>query len=149
MQPDGILEGVLLAQETVQHQIPVSMSWYKEVMPRGSGADMALRAVDYVLIHTNRKTAEGVHDYIQALHRWAGYDRPTIINEDGVSTLNLQSAVQEHVGWGFYDQGLNNYRDGFQSPPVNWKINTPAKWLFLRTGGPPYRFAGSPTASRS
>ena len=54
-----------------------------------------------------------------------------IINEDGVSAFNLHAAVEEHVGWGYYDNGLDNYRDGFQAPPVNWRIATPLKWLFF------------------
>ena len=36
MKPDGILDAVLLAQQTVQHQIPVSMSWLAGVMPRSA-----------------------------------------------------------------------------------------------------------------
>jgi hypothetical protein len=35
------------------------------------------------------------------------------------------------VGWGYYDQGWNNYVDGFQSPPTNWSISTPVKGLFF------------------
>jgi hypothetical protein len=131
LQPDGAYDAVVLAQQTVERQIPVSMSWSGGIMPRGSRGDAALRAVDYVMFHTNGKTPEEVHEMIQAMHRWTGYERPTIINEDGVSTFNLHAAVQEHVGWGYYDNGLNNYRDGFQALPTNWKINTPVKWLFF------------------
>lgn len=145
MQPDGILDAVLLAQATVQHQIPVSMSWLSGVMPRGSRGDAALRAVDYVMFHTNGKTPEGVHDEIQAMHRWTGYDRPMMINEDGVSTFNLQAAVEEHVGWGYYDQGLGDYRDGFQTPPVNWRIGSLAKWVFFEQVA---RLTGSPAPPR-
>jgi len=122
---------VVLAQETVDHEIPVSMSWSGGIMPRGSRGDMALRAVDYIMFHTNDKSPEEVHETIQAMRRWTGYNRPLLINEDGVSTFNLRAAVEERVGWGFYDQGWNNYRDGFQSPPTNWSINTPVKWLFF------------------
>jgi hypothetical protein len=68
-----------------------------------------------------------------------------LINEDGVSTFNLHAAVQEHVGWGYYDQGWNNYRDGFQSPPINWGINTPVKWLFFEQVA---RLTGSPIPPR-
>jgi hypothetical protein len=141
MQPDGILDAVLLAQQTVQNQIPVSMSWLNGVMPRGSRGDAALRAVNYVMFHTNGKTPEGVHEEIQQMRRWTGYDRPLIINEDGVSTFNLQAAVQEHVGWGYYDQGRADYRNGFQTPPVNWGISSLTKWVFFEqvahlTGSP-------------
>jgi len=39
-----------------------------------------------------------------------------LINEDGATSFNLHAAVQERVGWGYYDQGWNNCRDGLQSP---------------------------------
>lgn len=145
LQPDGIVDAVLLAQATVDHQIPVSMSWSGGIMPRGSRGDAAVRAADYVMFHTNGQTPEEVHQTIQAMHRWAGYDRPFLINEDGVSTFNLLAAVQEHTGWGYYDNGLDNYRDGFQAPPVNWKIETPLKWLFFEQVA---RLSGSPSPPR-
>ena len=141
LQPNGALDAVLLAQQTVERQIPVSMSWSGGIMPRGSRGEAAMRAVDYVMFHTNGQTPEEVHQSIQGMRRWLGYDRPLIINEDGVSTLNLHAAVQEHVGWGYYDNSLTNYRDGFQAPPVNWKINTPVKWQFFEQVA---RLTGSP-----
>jgi hypothetical protein len=141
LQPDGALDAVLLAQETVGRQIPVSMSWSGGIMPRGSRGEAAMRAVDYVMFHTNGQTPEQVHQSIQAMRRWLGYSRPVMINEDGVSTFNLHAAVQEHAGWGYYDNGLDNYRDGFQAPPVNWRINTPLKWLFFEQVA---RLTGSP-----
>ena len=141
MQPNGILDAVLLAQQTVDHQIPVSIAWSGGVMPRGSGADKALRAVDYVTFHTDGQTPESVYQAIEAMKRWTGYDRPILINEDGVSAFNLEAAADEHVGWGYYDQGLSNYRDGFQSPPVDWKINSYVKWVFFEQVA---RLTGSP-----
>jgi hypothetical protein len=101
--------------------------------------------VDYVMIHTNGRTPEQVHDDIHAQRRWTGYDRPLLINEDGVSTFNLHAAVRERVGWGYYDQGWSNYRDGFQSPPVNWRISTPVKWQFFEQVA---RLSGSPIPPR-
>ncbi len=69
MQPDGILDAILLAQKTVEHQIPVSMSWVGGIMRRGSRGDLAMRAADYVMFHTNGQTPESVHDSIQT---WYG-----------------------------------------------------------------------------
>jgi len=142
LQSNGILDAVNLAKESVQHQIPVSFSWIGVPPPRGSRANDALRAVDYVLTHTNHRSAEGVHQYIQAMRAAVGYDRPVLINEDGISSFNLQAAIEEHAGWGYYDQGLNNYQDGFQSPPVNWKISSTAKWIFFDQVA---RLSGSPS----
>jgi hypothetical protein len=141
LQPNGVLDAVTLAQQSVGREIPVSMSWSGGIMPRGSRGEAAMRAVDYIMFHTNGQTPEEVHQTIQSMRRWLGYDRPLIINEDGVSTFNLHAAVQEHVGWGYYDNGLSNYRDGFQAPPVNWKINTKVKWQFFEQVS---RLTGSP-----
>jgi hypothetical protein len=146
MQPDGILDAILLAQKTVEHQIPVSMSWVQGPMRRGTRGDLAMRAVDYVMFHTNGQSPEAAHDSIQAMKSWAGYDRPVLINEDGVSAFNLQAAVQEHVGWGYYDDGLGNYRDGFQDLPVDWKIGSNVKWIFFEQVA---RLTGSPAPART
>jgi hypothetical protein len=141
LQPEGVLEAVLTAKKAAAGQFPVSMSWAGGIPARYGRTDAALRSMDYILIHTNGKTPEQVHETIATSRRLAGYDRPLLINEDGVSTFNLHAAIEERTGWGYYDQGLNNYRDGFQSPPTNWKINTPVKWLFFEqvaklTGSP-------------
>ena len=141
LQPNGIFELVRLAKEHAGKDFPVSMSWSGGILPRGSNGDLALRLVDYVMFHTNGKTPEQVHTVIQEMRGWTGYERPLLINEDGVSTFNLQAAVDERVGWGYYDQGWNNYRDGFQSPPTNWRINTTLKWLFFEQVA---RLTGSP-----
>jgi hypothetical protein len=145
LKPDGAWDAVMLAQQTVGREIPVSMSWSGGLMPRGNRGESAMRAVDYIMFHTNGQTPEAVHESIQAMRRWLGYNRPVLINEDGVSTFNLRAAVQERAGWGYYDNGLGNYRDGFQNPPVNWRINTPAKWQFFEQVA---RLTGSPAPPR-
>jgi hypothetical protein len=76
--------------------------------------------------------------------------RPILVNEDSVSVENLEAAVAEHCSWGFYCQGYGSrYSDrrmdwtthgrearygdlsGFQTPPVNWSINTSIKRAFF------------------
>jgi hypothetical protein len=145
LRPQGIVDALLLAQATVQHQIPVSMSWSGGITPCSLDADAAIRAADYILLHTNGQKPETVHETIQAMRRCAGYDRPVMINEDGVSTFNLESAVQEHVGWGYYDNGLGNYFDGFQDPPINWGISSNVKWVFFEQVA---RLTGSPAPAQ-
>ncbi len=41
-------------------------------------------------------------------------------------------ALASCASWGLYDQGTNNYHDGFQSPPVDWAINTQREQDFFR-----------------
>jgi putative glutathione S-transferase len=65
--------------------------------------------------------------------------------EDAIS-LTVVDPVRDDLGWAFRDtsgeippsapfestdQGTNNYREGFQSPPVNWNINTLRKEAFV------------------
>jgi len=63
--------------------------------------------------------------------------KPVLFNEDDHYGFekpenNFTAAVAAYASWGLYDQGTNNYLDGFQSPPVNWGINTARKQAFFR-----------------
>lgn len=138
---ERLAEAVLLAKQVAGGRIPISFSWVNAVAQPGGPGEPAMRAVDYVMFHTNGRTPEEVHQAIFDMRRWAGYDRPMLINEDGVSSMNLHAAVQERVGWGYYDQGWNNYVEGFQSPPTKWGISTPVKWMFFEQVA---RLTGSP-----
>jgi hypothetical protein len=138
--PSGAAEAIEIAQREAAGEIPVSVSWVG-----GLREERALRVADFILFHTNGRTPEGVHDEIVAMRRLGGFAKPVLINEDGVSAFNLRAAVDERVGWGYYDQGTNNYLDGFQSPPVNWKISSPVKWLFFEQAA---RLTGSPVPPR-
>lgn len=141
LQPERIVDSVRLAQDAVHHEIPVSFSWIGDPPSRASRGYQALRGADYVMFHGNLQTPDALHERIHAYRKAAGYDRALLINEDGVSTFNLQAATEEHVGWGYYDQGLNNYRNGFQSVPIDWKIGTLTKWIFFDQVA---RLTGSP-----
>ena len=44
---------------------------------------------------------------------------------------NFAAAIGEHASWGYFDPGLSNYRDGYQSPPVQWEINTERSRAFF------------------
>jgi hypothetical protein len=138
---ERLAEAVLLAKQVAGGRIPISFSWVGGVGYAGGPGDPAIRAVDYVMFHTNGRTPEEVHQTIFDMRRWVGYSRPLLINEDGVSSMNLHAAVQERVGWGYYDQGWNNYLDGYQSPPTKWGISTPVKWMFFEQVA---RLTGSP-----
>ena len=37
------------------------------------------------------------------------------------------SAISRGASWGLLDIGENNYRDGYQSPPVNWGLSSDRK----------------------
>ena len=45
---------------------------------------------------------------------------------------NFVAALSEYCSWGYFDPGRNDYADGYQSPPVQWGLNTERKQGFFR-----------------
>lgn len=109
--------------------------------------------VDYLLPHGNGNPASRlvtVIEAIQAMPLYRKNPKPILINEDSVGVPNLEVAWPRGVSWGYYDQGNGSewkdvyvdtrgqpregcYEDlsGFQTPPVNWTINTEHKRAFF------------------
>jgi Malectin domain len=85
---------------------------------------------DFILLHGNRQTSSTITSIVNTT-RALGTNKPIIFNEDSTSTANFQAATDARASWGYYDAGVNNYVDGFQSPPTNWTINTIAKQNFF------------------
>jgi hypothetical protein len=75
-----------------------------------------------------------------------------VINEDSPAVPNLEAAWRKYCSWGYYDQGFEGQADdpwlpyqprprcdkgpfeelnGFQTPPVNWTINSKLKKAFF------------------
>lgn len=108
----------------------------------GGGAipgERVVRASDFLLIHGN-----GVGDpsriagMVRATREVPGYHpMPILVNEDDhfdfdAPLCNVTAAIGEYCSWGYFDPGDNNYRDGYQSVPTNWGINTERKRAFFR-----------------
>jgi hypothetical protein len=97
-----------------------------------------VRSADFLLMHGN-----GVRDpariaaMVRAARTVPGYrPMPILFNEDDHfdfdrPTNNFEAALSERASWGYFDAGSSNYRDGYQSPPVNWGINTARKRAFF------------------
>jgi hypothetical protein len=61
---------------------------------------------------------------------------PILFNEDDHFDFdklwnNFTAAISEYASWGYFDPGKNNYCDGYQSPPVQWGLNTDRKRAFF------------------
>lgn len=96
--------------------------------------DRVLNESDFILFHTNGLDPVGTEKVISVIKNsetFKSNPRPICINEDSTIVENMDAAFPHYVPWGYYDQGSNNYRDGFQSPPVNWTISTPEKERFF------------------
>jgi len=95
-------------------------------------------ASDFLLLHGNGPADnEVIRKMIRATRGFSTFrTMPVLINEDpnfnfNESSNHILTALDEYVSWGYYDQGQNNYQDGYQSPPVNWGINTDNKRQFF------------------
>jgi hypothetical protein len=96
--------------------------------------EAVMDAADFILFHTNGLDPEGTDKIIRVVKDTEGLKanpRPLCINEDSTIVGNMDAALAHYVPWGYYDQGKNNYRDGYQSPPVNWGLSTPEKQSFF------------------
>jgi hypothetical protein len=112
----------------------VSTSYGGGTIPR----ENVVRSADFLLLHGNgvaepERLARMVRDTRQV----AGYrPMPILVNEDDHFDFdrprnNMLAALGEYCSWGYFDPGQSNYVDGYQSPPVNWGINTPLKQAFF------------------
>ncbi len=138
--PARVHELIELAQSCMDgnRAIPVSTSFsggsFHRDIDKGLPTDAVLTASDYVLVHTNQWDAQNTKAVVNHIRERPAFRQrpmPIVINEDSIRVENLFAAVEVYAPWGYYDQGANNYRDGYQSPPVNWGINTPEKKRFF------------------
>jgi hypothetical protein len=96
------------------------------------------RASDFLLLHGNGVGRPArIAEMVREARRLPGYrPMPILFNEDDHFDFdrpenNLDAALSEHASWGYFDPGANDYRDGYQSPPVDWGINTARKRAFF------------------
>ncbi len=97
-----------------------------------------VRASDFLLIHGNGvKDPQKIAEMVRKTRAVPGYrPMPILFNEDDHFDFeepisNFVAAVGEYCGWGYFDPGKNNYRDGYQSPPIRWDLNTDTKRAFF------------------
>jgi hypothetical protein len=125
LKPARIAELIRRVDARAGGRLAVSTSFGGGVIP---SADV-ISASDYVLLHGNDQTATTITNMVKTIR--GRTTKPVIFNEDSTSITNFNAATAAGASWGYYDQGSNNYRDGFQSPAVNWTINTTAKSNFF------------------
>jgi len=106
-----------------------------------------VRASDFLLIHGNGVSdPKRIAEMVDQTRLVPGYrPMPILFNEDDhfdfeKAENNFVAAVSRRASWGLLDIGENNYRDGYQSPPVHWGLSTERKRGFFRllkemTGG--------------
>ena len=98
-----------------------------------------VRASDFLLIHGNGVTEPArIAQMVDETRAVPGYrPMPVLFNEDDHYDFekpmnNFVAAISKYASWGCLDIGENNYRDGYQSPPVNWGLSTDRKTGFFQ-----------------
>lgn len=97
-----------------------------------------VRASDFLLLHGNGVSdPHRIAQMVRQARQVPGYrPMPILFNEDDHFDFdrplcNMTAAIGEYCSWGYFDPGANNYVDGYQSPPVNWGLNTERKRAFF------------------
>jgi hypothetical protein len=103
---------------------------------------------DFILLHGNSiNDPAGIAERVNQTKAIKGYKpMPIVFNEDDhydfdKPSNNFVESVKAYVSWGFFDfrasKGVRGseideqYDDGYQSIPVNWKISSPRKKAFF------------------
>jgi hypothetical protein len=97
-----------------------------------------VRVSDFILMHGNGvKDPNRIADMVRRARNLRTYrPMPILFNEDDHFDFdrpqyNLRAAVTAYASWGYFDPGRSDYTDGYQSPPVQWGINTDRKREFF------------------
>jgi len=97
-----------------------------------------VRCADFLLLHGNGESnPHRIRHLVRVARRVPGYTpKPILFNEDDHFDFegpdcNFAAAVGEYASWGYFDP----YADGFQSPPVNWRLHTERKRAFFKMVG--------------
>jgi hypothetical protein len=109
-----------------------------------------VKVSDFLLIHGNGGSkTEMIQTLIDNTKQVDGYRQmPIVNNEDDhfdfeKDTNNFTVSVKNYVSWGYFDfrfPGETDYKEGYQSVPVDWGINSKRKRAFFEkvkeiTGG--------------
>ena len=101
-------------------------------------ASNVVKASDFLLLHGNGVgDPERIARMVDETRAVPGYrTMPVLFNEDDHFDFdrpvnNMVQALSRYASWGYFDPGRNDYRDGYQCPPVNWGLNTARKREFF------------------
>lgn len=136
---------IVKAREKDGLKIPVGASFNGGSIPSAN----VVKVSDFILIHGN-----GVHDpqripdMIAKTRQVDGYKpMPIVFNEDDHFDFdkpinNFVAAINAGASWGYFDFRMDgeSFTNGYQSVPVDWRINSPRKKAFFNklkeiTGG--------------
>lgn len=146
--PDRIHELIDLVKRTEKngYRYLVSTSFLGCAVP----TENVVKASDFLLIHGNgAKSPKQIQLLIDSTRKVNGYRlMPVVNNEDDHYEFdqeenNFAVSIKNYVSWGYFDfrfKGETDFKEGYQSIPVDWGINSERKKAFFNkvkeiTGG--------------
>jgi hypothetical protein len=115
----------------------VSVSFAAQTVP----TENVIKVADFVLFHCNalRKTEDYENHIAKVKKAVGGRKLPIVINEDDnhdfeADNSHFNIALKNHISWGFFDyrkKGDSDLKNGFQTIPVDWGINSETKKAFF------------------
>lgn len=136
LMPDRVHELIDRVKHTTKEgrRLLVSTSYGGGFIP----LENVVQTADYLLVHGNGvKDPNRIAEMVEQTRQVNGYrPMPILFNEDDHYDFdqpmnNFVAAISKYASWGCLDIGENNYRDGYQSPPVNWGLSTMRKKGFF------------------
>lgn len=88
-----------------------------------------ISGADFALYHCNGLNPANTTAKVESIMSQPAFEarpKPVLFNECSTDVDVMNAAITAGAGWGYYDQGTSDYADGFQSPPVNWRVDASA-----------------------
>ncbi len=134
LRADRVHDLLIRVRHRSKGQLLVSTSFNGGRLPQSA----TVHSADFVLLHGNGvKDPAIISEMVAKVRIDPGYrPKPIVFNEDDHFDFeqpvnNMLSAVRAYAGWGYFDPGESNYKDGYQCPPVNWGISSERKRSFF------------------
>ena len=136
LQPRRVSEVIQRVQETEHggRRLLVGTSYGGGKVPEKN----VVRVSDFLLLHGNGvKEPTRIAEMVRQAREVDGYrPMPILFNEDDHFDFdqpqnNCLAATTAYASWGYFDPGKSDYATGYQSPPVNWSLNTSRKQAFF------------------
>jgi len=139
LMPDRIHELIELVRNKKKngYRYLVGTSFPAVIIPTQKVID----ASDLILFHGNALRAPAkFQTAIDKIKKIKGaQNKPFVINEDDNfdfenDSCHFNMAVRNHISWGYFDyrrKGITDLKEGYQSIPVDWKINSDNKKAFF------------------
>jgi len=99
-----------------------------------------VKSGDFLLIHGNGvKDPTRITEMVNETRNVEGYSpKPILFNEDDhynfdAENYNMLAALKSYASWGYFDfrREGEGFEEGFQSVPVDWRINSERKKAFF------------------